>query len=314
MWSTRHTAKKCSLTFEQAFEAAYPTVDVVWLDMGSQSIFDRIQTERENPQADVWWGGPKELFVLADSLGLLEPYTPSWASALSPEYKSPRHTWHATHRTAEGIMYNTELLSPDAVPKEWDDLLDRRWQRQIIIRDPVQSGTMQTIFAAMIEKERVRTGSVDSGFAWLEKLHANTKSYAADPTQLFLKLARGEALLTLWNLNDALLQSRLNRFPFGFILPESGTVFAIEGIAIVKGAKHLENAKRFYEFVTSPESLHIQAERFYRIPARSDLKLNVDWLKGLSLKPLLSQTDYLERHQRAWLKRWQEEIRPKSLE
>lgn len=299
--------------FERKFEAAYPAVDVVWLDMGSQTVFDRIQTERENPQADVWWGGPKELFMLADSLGLLMPYQPSWADAIAPEYRSPQHTWYATHRTPEGIMYNTERLSPNEVPKDWDELLSERWKGQIIIRDPVQSGTMQTIFAAMIEKERMRTGSIDSGFVWLEKLHQNTKSYAADPTQLFLKLSRGEAVLTLWNLNDALLQSRVNQFPFGFAMPKSGTVFAIEGIAIVKGAKHTELAKQFYEFVTSPESLREQAEHFYRIPARSDLQLEIDWLKGLSLKPLLPQTDYLERHQRAWLKRWQNEVRSKSV-
>lgn len=298
--------------FEKKFEEAYPQIDVVWLDMGSQSVFDRIRTEKDNPQADVWWGGPKELFVQAEALDLLEPYQPSWASALSPEFKSPTHKWYATHRTPEGIMYNKDLLSPEEVPKDWDDLLSEAWRGKIVIRDPVQSGTMQTIFAAMIAKEEARTQSLDSGFYWLERLHANTKSYAADPTQLFLKLARGEGVITLWNFNDALLQSKLNQFPFGFSMPESGTVFAVEGIAIVKGAKHLEHAKRFYEFVTSPESLKEQAELFYRIPARDDLMLDLPWLKSVSLKVLAVDVQKIERNQRAWMKYWQEHIRPST--
>lgn len=298
--------------FEKKFEEAYPQVDVVWLDMGSQSVFDRIRTEKDNPQADVWWGGPKELFVQAEALDLLLPYQPSWASALSTEFKSPTHRWYATHRTPEGIMYNKDLLSPEQAPKDWDDLLSEAWRGKIVIRDPLQSGTMQTIFAAMIAKEEARTQSLDSGFYWLERLHANTKSYAADPTQLFLKLARGEGVVTLWNFNDALLQARLNQFPFGFSMPESGTVFAVEGIAIVKGAKHLEHAKRFYEFVTSPESLKEQAELFYRIPARDDLVLELPWLKSVSLKPLDVDLEKIERNQRAWMKYWQEHIRPRT--
>src|SRR6185503_19118102 len=43
--------------FEHRFEAAHPDVDVRWLDMGSQEVYDRIRSERANPQADVWFGG-----------------------------------------------------------------------------------------------------------------------------------------------------------------------------------------------------------------------------------------------------------------
>jgi iron(III) transport system substrate-binding protein len=163
----------------------------------------------------------------------------------------------------------------------------------------------------MIAKEEARTQSLDSGFYWLESLHANTKSYAADPTQLFLKLANGEGVVTLWNFNDALLQAQRNHYPFGFIVPKSGAVFAIEGIAIVEGAKHLNAAKLFYEFVTSPESLREQAELFYRIPAREDSRPELPWLKNLSLKPLAIRAEKIEQYQKAWLKHWQEHIRSK---
>jgi iron(III) transport system substrate-binding protein len=55
---------------EAAFEARHPAIDVRWLDMGSQEIVDRLRSERANPQADVWFGGPTTLFDrgVADSL------------------------------------------------------------------------------------------------------------------------------------------------------------------------------------------------------------------------------------------------------
>ena len=47
---------------EKAFEGRHPEIDVRWLDMGSQEVFDRLRSERANPQADVWFGGPTTIF------------------------------------------------------------------------------------------------------------------------------------------------------------------------------------------------------------------------------------------------------------
>ena len=46
--------KEMLTEFEQRFEAANPDTDIQWLDMGSQEIFDRIKTEKENPICDLW--------------------------------------------------------------------------------------------------------------------------------------------------------------------------------------------------------------------------------------------------------------------
>ena len=41
--------------FQKLYEEAHPGQEVHWLDMGSQDAYDRIRTERANPQADIWW-------------------------------------------------------------------------------------------------------------------------------------------------------------------------------------------------------------------------------------------------------------------
>ncbi|MBC8044275.1 MAG: extracellular solute-binding protein [Rhizobacter sp.] len=297
--------------FEKAFEAKYPEVNAVWLDMGSQNVLDRVRTETENPQADVWWGGPKELFEQAESQELLDAYKPSWAAEVEPSFKSPKDFWYASFQTPEIIMYNSALVAEADAPKEWDDLLSEKWRQKIVIRDPVQSGTMRTIFAALIAREIKRAGSVDSGYAWLERLHRNTKSYAADPTQMYIKLQRGEELITLWNLTDAVLQARINKMPFGVVIPASGTVAAIEGIAIVKGAPHLDAAKKFYEFVTSAENLKVQAEKFYRLPSRKDVSLSLDWVKPGDLKRLDMNDSLAASQQQIWMTHWQTNIKSK---
>src|SRR5213596_769174 len=49
--------------FAHRFEQLHPDVVVHWLDMGSQEVHDRLRSERANPQADVWFGGPGTIFA-----------------------------------------------------------------------------------------------------------------------------------------------------------------------------------------------------------------------------------------------------------
>ncbi|HXM75957.1 MAG TPA: iron ABC transporter substrate-binding protein, partial [Thermoanaerobaculia bacterium] len=70
---------------ETAYEKAHPEIDVRWLDMGSQEVYDRLRSEKANPQADVWYGGPDTIFSRGAREGLLAPYRPGWADAVAPQ-------------------------------------------------------------------------------------------------------------------------------------------------------------------------------------------------------------------------------------
>lgn len=96
--------------FEQQFEAKY-NVDVEWLDMGSQEILDRIRSEKNNPQADVWWGAPSTNFDQAKDEGLLKPYEPSYAKSLDEGFHDTEWNWSGTSQTPEVIMYNSKEIS-----------------------------------------------------------------------------------------------------------------------------------------------------------------------------------------------------------
>ncbi|HZV13464.1 MAG TPA: extracellular solute-binding protein, partial [Candidatus Kapabacteria bacterium] len=149
--------------FKQEFEAAHPAIDVEWLDMGSQDCLDRVRSERANPQADIWWGAPSSLFQQAADEGLLEPYAPSWKNATTPEEHGAHDEWYGTFLTPEVIGFNANMLTHDQAPKDWNELLEPKWKDSIVIREPLASGTMRTIFCALIQREARRTGSVDSG-------------------------------------------------------------------------------------------------------------------------------------------------------
>ena len=90
-------------TLIPAFEKAHPNVDVQWVDMGSQDVLDRLRSEAANPQADIWFGAPAEVFERAAAAGLLAAYRPTWAAVVPPEGKGEGDLWYGTYLTPEVI-------------------------------------------------------------------------------------------------------------------------------------------------------------------------------------------------------------------
>ena len=108
--------------------------------MGSQEVYDRVRSERANPQADVWFGGPSTIFARGADEGLLEAYTPPWAEALAASDRDPAGRFFAAYRTAPVLLYNSAAIPAGEAPRDWDDLLDPRFHDQVLIRDPPASG------------------------------------------------------------------------------------------------------------------------------------------------------------------------------
>lgn len=297
--------------YELAFEAVYPDINVQWLDMGGQDAYDRVRTERVNPTASIWWGGDSPTFSRAASEGLLEPYAPTWASSVPEGSYGENDFWYATYLTPEVLLYNTGTVKGDEIPSDWDSLLEPHWNDRIIIRYPLASSTMRTIWGALI----MRQESVEEGYKWLAHLDINTKTYAADPTQLYLKIARQEGDLSLWNMPDTYIQADSLGYPFGFSLPESGTPVLNDAIALVKNGPALDAARLFYEFVTTDEALIAQANSYYRIPARPlDSNLLPEWMVSTEIVAMDIDWERLSTEGPVWMQFWDENIKGRGAE
>src|SRR5574338_1353677 len=69
---------------KQEFEAKYD-ITVNYVRMSSGEALARIQAEKDNPQFDIWWGGPIDSFVAAKGEGLLEQYdSPNYDNLIDP--------------------------------------------------------------------------------------------------------------------------------------------------------------------------------------------------------------------------------------
>lgn len=302
--------------FERRFEELHPGVDVQTVDMGSQEVLDRLRSERANPQADVWWGAPSTTFEDAARDSLLERFVPDWAGALPEEARSPRGFWHGTYLTPEVIAYNTRAVPPEEVPRDWDEVLDPKWKGRVLIRDPMASGTMRTIFGMIVQRGIRETGDTAAGFDWLRRLDGQTREYVLNPTLLYQKLAREEGVVTLWDMPDIETLKAKTRFPIDYVIPRSGTPLLVDAVAVVRGAKNPETARRFVEWVGSEAALVPAAREFGRLPARGDFPADSlpEGLRRAREQIVPEPMDWalLQAQGPAWMRHWDEHVRGKG--
>ena len=291
--------------YEKLFEAQYPHIDVQWLDMGSQDVYNRINAEKNRPACDIWWGGPSTMFMKATQQGLLAPYSPTWASGIGAGFKDPEGYWHGTYNTPIAILFNNRKYTRDTVPQTWNDLLTPEWNQKIVIRFPLPSGTMRTFIGSVM----LREGSDDAGIAWLKQLHASTVEYPKSPQLLFDKMKRNQELISVWIAPDAVLQRERNGYPFDFHIPKQAPVLT-EGIALIAQAPHRKSAELFYEFVTTQEALVHQAQAYSKMPTRQDIDKSLlpEWMSTQEVDDMPIDWTVFAKNEQRWADRWKTEV------
>ncbi len=298
--------------FEKRFEALHPDIDVRWLDMGSQDVYDRLRSEKANPQADVWFGGPSLVLAQAAGDSLLDCHRPSWADAIPARGRGGRDCFFAAYETPVVFLYAEKVVPASQAPSDWNDLLDPKWKDKIIIRDPLASGTMRAVFGFIIARSLKQTGDTANGVQWLRRLDGQTKVYEQNPALVGEKIARQEGLVSIWDLPDV-RNSRRGGMPVGYVFPKSGTVVIEDDIAVVRGAKHQAAARAYVDFVGSPEMQLAAAREVFRVPARQDLATDSlpDWVRDVRRQMVVADVDWnlLAQSGPGWMQWWDQHVR-----
>lgn len=295
------------------FESANPDYagKVEILTLGAQEALERIRAEKANPQGDIWWGGTGQQMKQAATDDVLAPAPDAVVEAVPAELRDPDGLWVGEMQLAEVIFYNHDMLSEEEAPKDWDDLVAPEMADKLAIRDVEASGTMRSIYAAMIDRQYDAAGSPEAGYEWLGKLDANTKVYAANPTDLYLRVTRQEAAASAWNLQDVMLQIENQNAPFTPVVPESGAPMLVDGVAKIKNGPASDAADAFLEFLFSEDAQKKLSETYYQIPSIS-MSEQPAWLADLDLVEMKVDWDRIGQNESEWIGYWAENIKGKN--
>ena len=305
---TVYTSRPKAITdgIVKKFAAEHPEIKLNLLTLGAQEVADRVRAEAGKPQADVWWGGTSQQFDQGVTAGLLAPFNQNVVALVPEKYRGKDNLWLAEQRLAEVIAYNNTMLTPESAPLDWDDLVKDEYKNKILIRDVAASGTMRSIFGAMILKYGT-VADPTPGYAWLKKLDANTKDYTANPSDLYLRIQRQEAPITVWNLQDIMNQQKAG-VPFTPVVPTSGAPILLDGIGKVKNGPDEDAADTFAAFLLSASTQQYLAENNFQIPT-VELDKQPEWLVKVGLKEMNVDWKAESSKEAEWTNYWVQNIK-----
>ncbi|MGA4509012.1 extracellular solute-binding protein [Propionibacteriaceae bacterium G1746] len=289
------------------FKRAHTQYDVQLLTLGAAEVADRIRAEKANPQADVWWGGTPSIFGAAVKDDLVAAFPEAVTGLVPDKFHGEDKLWLAEMQQLQLFIYNHDMIKEAEVPNDWADLIDPRYKNKFIIRDVAASGTMRGIYSSIIYQYYKTDKLPDAGYDFLRKFDANTVDYAANPEQLYLRLTRQEAPLSLWNHQDTLTQAK-GGAPFSIKVPASGACLNLDGIARVKGGRNEQGAVDFATFVLSDGMQTWLAENAFQIPTR-EIASKPEWLSRIEVKELPVDRTVLAAKEKEWTTYWVSNIK-----
>jgi len=234
----------------------------------------QIRAEASNPKTDIWWGGTGDPFYQAAEVGLLEPYRPEYLNDLHGwsvrQYAMSQNYVGGFYTSAIGFGWNEEVLKKKNLPapKCWKDLLDPRYKGEIETSHPASSGTAYTILAGLVQQM-----GEEQAFDYLKKLHRNVTQYTRSGTAQARSVAKGEVAIGISFIFGFENERITNKFPVQSTAPCEGTSYEIGGIALIKGARNKDGARRYYDWLMGPQGQQIGARaNSLQVPANKTFK------------------------------------------
>jgi iron(III) transport system substrate-binding protein len=125
----------------------------------------------------------------------------------------------------------------------------------------------------------------NQAFDYMKALHRNVTQYTRSGTAQAPNVGKGEVAVGI-SFIFGFDAWRHNKYPVATTAPCEGTSYEIGGIALVKGSRNPEGARRYYDWLMSPEgqtigaranSLQSPANRMFkpdpRIPSMDSVRL-----------------------------------------
>jgi len=274
-------------------------------------LFAQIKAEGANPKGDIWWAGPGDAFLQAAEEGLLETYKSPNLDQLQPWAK--REAELSKYRVAGvygGILalgYNTEIFDRKKlpVPKCWKDLTNPIYKGEVMLSNPNSSGTAYMMLASLVQ-----VFGEDEAFKYMKALNANVNQYARSGIGPMTAVTRGET-----GIGSTVLHGVINEvvrgFPVKAILPCEGVGYEVGSMAIIKGARNMDNAKKFFDWALTPTAQQIGLDiKEYAIPTNRNVTLppQVPNLADIKLIDYDSAKYGTSVERKRLLERWEKEI------
>ncbi|MDC4233807.1 ABC transporter substrate-binding protein [Actinomyces sp. B33] len=275
-------------------------IHATYVRLSSGETVARLDSAKDNPEFDVWHGGPVDGYGAAVEKGLIEAYDSPSAAEIPDKYKDPGHHWTGVYVGVLGFCSNSAVLDQLGVdiPDSWDDLTDPALKGQISTAHPSTSGTAFTTLWTQVTLR----GGEDEGLDYMKKMHNNVLQYTKSGTAPGQIAGRGEVGVGLVFSHDCVKYAEEGMKDLVVSFPQEGTGYEIGGVALIKNSKNSDAAKKYIDWAISADAQNIgQTVGSYQLLTNPNAKANdkmvdldavtlldYDFAKASAAKPALT--------------------------
>ena len=283
-------------------------IKVNFLRFSSGEALARLIAEKGNPKVDVLFGGPVETFGAGVKEGVFEAYKPPSAAALGSRFKHEGGMWTAIADDPLVFMTNKKFLADNKLPAptSWNDFLNPAYANMLQMADARTSGTAVTRIFSVLE---IYGRDETKAFDFMKKMGKSIQTYTKSGGGGTLPVGLGQAAGGIFFIVDA-LDTKAKGYDVEISFPKEGIGSAAEGIAIVKGAKNPDAAKKLIDWATSAAMQSLYApNKINFVPAHPQVKTEASLaavLKDAKILPI--DDEYAGANRKRIVDRWVAEV------
>lgn len=269
----------------KAFEKKYAPLRVETVRASSERTLTRLLNEQ---RANTFLGDVVAVSGLQSGIlkakGALDRYQSPEAANFSSEWRDPDGYGTGLHQTIYVIGYNSRLVTSDAVPKSYEDLLQPRWKGQLGW-DPEE----YYLFGALLKAR-----GKEKGLDYWRRLATQQINFRKGYTLISELVSAGEFPVAV-----SLYQHRVDEYaekgaPLQWIAPNPLVGGDPNKISLLKNAPRPNAAKVFIDFMLSAEGQKLLQDKG-RSPGRIGIGPRNPRLKGAKIFNLhVSAEEYEE--------------------
>ena len=275
-------------------------VEIVRAGVGE--LIKRIQSEKDNPLADVLWGS-----ALASLQAAGEPYFEHYVSAnndaIVDRYKNVEG-WVTRHSLAVRCLLVNKNLVGDIPVTGYADLLNPALKGKISHVDPSASSSGYGHLCNMLFA--MGGNDLDKGWEYVDKFCANLGNKLLNSSSAVWKgVNDGEYTVGL-TYEEVALQSVKSGAPVKIVYMKEGCFVEPNCTAIIKNAKNLENAKKFIDFLTGKEAQSMLINKLNLRSVRKDVEMGADFTATEDIPLFSADTSMSGKMKKAWLAKFKD--------
>jgi iron(III) transport system substrate-binding protein len=239
----------------------------------------RVVAERDQPRADLLLSNSQLAMEAIRAEGVFDPYPAPVAERSAAWLRAPDFAWLAFTAWPRVAMINRALLPDDgAWPRRLEDLIEPRFRGSVACASLVEMTTVAQFAALRVARGDGWTrafldGLVTNGLRVHESNMVTREALVRDG--LTVALANASNVHVFYLEGNAVGEAWLDQGP-----DDPGTHVEAHTVAVLSGARHRDEARRFIDFLLSVEVQEFLARAYGETPVNQEARAG--WVRPLA--------------------------------